>query len=232
MNARLLFLTIALAAPASALDATQLQNEVSDFMRQHIDEQLANAASAPRVELNVGPLESGLSLADCEEPLAFEVRNSNTRWGRNQVKVSCSLPQPWSVYVPVMVKAFQPVVVARAPIPRGAVIGEADLEMAEKELNALGRNYFDDPGQVVGKTARRNIPAGSSFGAGAVEAAVVIGRGDSVRISSGGSGLTVSMEGKALTDGRVGERIRVQNLSSGRTLQATVVGPGEVRVSR
>lgn len=221
-----------LSMPAWGLDATTLQNEVSDFMRQHIDEQLASSGSSPRIELEVGPIDSSTVLGDCQEALSFEPRGSRELWGRQQVKVSCASPQPWSVFVPVLVKAYREVVVARGPIPRGALISEGDIEMAEKELNALGRNFFDDPADVVGKAARRNIPAGGTFGPGAVEAMDVVKRGDDVRISAGAPGMVVSMQGKALSDGHVGQRIRVENLSSKRIVQAVVTGAGEVSVSQ
>ncbi len=232
MKALLILIVSALSLPAFGLDTHTLENEVGDFMRQYLDEQLANSANTPRLELSVGPMDTSLSLADCEEALGFEPRGSRELWGRQQVKVTCNGAQPWSIFVPVVVKAYRPVVVARSPIERGALISEADIELVERELNALGRNFFDDPAEVIGKTARRTIPAGGTFGPGAVEAAKLIQRGDNVRISAGSGGMVVSMQGKALSDGRAGELIRVENLSSKRIIQARVISAGEVSASQ
>jgi flagella basal body P-ring formation protein FlgA len=59
---------------------------------------------------------------------------------------------------------------------------------------------------------------------------VVIKRGDQTVITAGSGGLRVRMTGKALEDGVLGEQIRVQNLSSKRTIQGEVQPDGSVLI--
>lgn len=55
-------------------------------------------------------------------------------------------------------------------------------------------------------------------------------RGDEVTISLKNGGLALTAPGRALSDAARGEDLRVLNLSSNKTLTATTVGPGHVRV--
>ena len=63
-----------------------------------------------------------------------------------------------------------------------------------------------------------------------VRAAIAVRRGERVSILATTAALQVRMEGEALSDGAIGEIIRVRNLSSRQEIEAQVVGPGQVQV--
>ena len=56
-------------------------------------------------------------------------------------------------------------------------------------------------------------------------------KGASVQMLLTGGGMALAVQGQALDAGAVGERIRVLNPSSRAVVEATVIGPGQVRVS-
>lgn len=58
----------------------------------------------------------------------------------------------------------------------------------------------------------------------------LVRRGETVRLRLRSGPLTIDTAGRALTDGHRGGRVRVVALSTRRTLEGVVEGPGEVRL--
>ena len=78
--------------------------------------------------------------------------------------------------------------------------------------------------------AKRALSEGTELRPTMLKKPVVIKRGDQTVITAGSGGLLVRMSGKALEDGVLGEQIRVQNLTSKRTIQGEVQSDGSVSI--
>ena len=83
--------------------------------------------------------------------------------------------------------------------------------------------------------ARAFIPAAAnsanSTSAGVGSTDVVVRRNETVTLTYSAPGVTLSARGKALSDGAVGQTIRFTNLSSSRTVEGAVTGPGAASVT-
>ena len=97
-------------------------------------------------------------------------------------------------------------------------------------MSELHKAYFSRIQDVVGLRAKRSVASGTTLHAGLLQRAKLIKRGGQVDIVSIIGGLQVRMRGKALADGGRGDRIQVENLSSGRVVSGTVVSSGVVHV--
>lgn len=126
-------------------------------------------------------------------------------------------------------EAVAPVVVAAGELPRGAVLGEKDLNVVERDLAGL-RNPCLDPKELIGKTLKRPVRLGEPFDRGAVEFPPLVKRGDVVAITASRKGLTATATGMALQEGKKGETITVRNSSSQKDILCRVAGPGAVEV--
>ncbi|MCA6267759.1 MAG: flagellar basal body P-ring formation protein FlgA, partial [Phenylobacterium sp.] len=80
---------------------------------------------------------------------------------------------------------------------------------------------------AIGKIARRPLREGALVSARDVSAPVVIQAGDLVTVTYQNGGVSLALEVKALDAGAVGDVISLQNLSSRKTIQAVVMGPGQ-----
>ncbi|MDT8903769.1 flagellar basal body P-ring formation chaperone FlgA [Anaeroselena agilis] len=127
------------------------------------------------------------------------------------------------------VKAFQQVVVAARNI---AAREEITPDCVRTERREIGRmaGYITDIGKVVGLAARRPITAGTPLTEAAVDKPVMVRRGAAVIIVAKAGGMIITAGGRAMQDGREGEAIRVQNVTSKRILSARVVDPNTVQV--
>lgn len=83
-----------------------------------------------------------------------------------------------------------------------------------------------DADAAIGMVARRPLREGALVSARDVSAPVVIQPGDLVTVTYQAGGVSLELQVKALGAGAVGQVIPLQNLSSKKTLQAVVTGPG------
>ena len=83
-----------------------------------------------------------------------------------------------------------------------------------------------DPDALIGMTARRPLRAGAAALARDVSTPVVIKAGEMITVSFQADGISLSLQGKALAAGGLGETLNVENTSSKKTIQAVITGPG------
>jgi flagella basal body P-ring formation protein FlgA len=89
---------------------------------------------------------------------------------------------------------------------------------------------LSDPALVIGQEARRALRPGQPLRLTDIQPARVIRRGETVTLHYATGGLQLTVQARALADAGFGERVRVVNILSNRTLEATVFGPGMARV--
>lgn len=181
-------------------------------------------------DVQVAQLDSRLKLARCDQDLSvFPLREPLTA-GSLAVGVRCAGSHPWTIYIKAKIRAYRPVVVTTQAVPRGAVVGKGAVALKRAEVGALPRGYFTEIEAVVGQQALRSLPQGRVLAPRFLGQAKVIRKGDKVMIQAQSPILDVRMGGVALTDGGLGQRIRVRNERSKRMLEAVVQGPGKVVV--
>jgi flagella basal body P-ring formation protein FlgA len=117
--------------------------------------------------------------------------------------------------------------VARKDIPAGRFVTQADV-VIETLRRLQPQPSWEAP---YGKQAARAIPAGAVIAPNLLTSprpAVVFKRNDVVRIRVDLGGFTLLAKGVAMSPGRVGETVRVQNIDSKRFLAARVRRDGTV----
>lgn len=114
-------------------------------------------------------------------------------------------------------------------------VGETltDAVVVERRLvgNAIAqRTYFTARESVVGKVARRTLPAGAAIPINAVGDAQAFKEGDRVTLEFRSGGLSIKGAGVALQPGIPGRTARVRNLDTGSVVTGTVRSDGTVEV--
>lgn len=130
------------------------------------------------------------------------------------------------------------VAVAKRQILSRTTISAEDVEFVRRPVR--GQLSRQATVEVIGKLATHSVPKGTILkttdvrerAAANEKVAVVVRRGDLVRLVAKGRGLTVSVRTcEALENGKHGQLIRVRNMSSKKTVAGRVVGVGEVEIS-
>jgi flagella basal body P-ring formation protein FlgA len=87
-----------------------------------------------------------------------------------------------------------------------------------------------DPDAVIGMTARRPLRSGAAALSRDVSAPILVKSGEVVTVSFQAEGISLSLQGKALSSAAMGETLSVENTTSKKTIQAVVTGPGQAAV--
>lgn len=147
------------------------------------------------------------------------------------VKVLIDGVEKGRVKVGFDVHRFQNVIVAKRTIAPGRIINKEDLcEEIRDVTHLIPPSPFRSIESVSGKVAKKTIKEGTIITQEMIETPPVIRRGSLVTIQSQFGNVCVMATGKALRDGREGERIMVRNLSSKQSIEAIVVKEGIVVV--
>jgi len=221
-------LWISLLAPAYAGDWHDMQ-ALQEELKIHLTSTLSNESSG-QISVQVSPVGANLRLAQCDKPLTFRQQGNPVNASNVTVKVVCSGLREWSLYASAKIKRVQPIIIANRSLNRGALLEADDLRIEERDISSLGYGYISGMGDAIGKQLRRPLRPGDPVRASALEAPQVISKGDQLVVTAQNGNLKVVVPGIALSNGKLGQQIRVQNNHSERIFRAKVVSAGHVQV--
>jgi flagella basal body P-ring formation protein FlgA len=185
-------------------------------------------AAPMRLEVTWQPIDSRLALPPC--PASPTVTpTSNRIIGRNSVRVTCDAPA-WSLMIGTVARGYQSVVVTTVAVDRGQFLDSSHMTLEERELTSSNTTFYTAPTSLVGFRVKRALAQGTLLSPQVLEAPKVISKGQTVIIEAGNDAFSVTSEGTAMTDGGLGDSIRVKNSNSGRVVEGTVTGEGRIRV--
>ncbi|HEY4969537.1 MAG TPA: flagellar basal body P-ring formation chaperone FlgA [Steroidobacteraceae bacterium] len=172
-----------------------------------------------RQRLLVGPILPNIRLERCDKPVAPIVGPAQHMKDRLLVELRCQGSIAWHLYVPVRIIGTSSVAIAAHAIVAGSVLTAGDLKVEQRDVTALPPGYLDDPAVALGLTVARPISSGAILTNQQLVASKAVQRGQAVTLIANAGGMSVRMAGRALTDGFVNQRVRVQNLSSGKVVE-------------
>ena len=114
---------------------------------------------------------------------------------------------------------------------KGDIISDSDIDWVNIRLDRLSRDSVTEVEDLLGKAVKRRLSAGQPLRANDVEAPVVVKKGSYVAITYATKALNLTVEGRALKSGGVGETIQVINTRSNQTVYARIEGPARVSVT-
>lgn len=190
----------------------------------------ATAEGHESVSASTGQLDRRLRLQSCGSELETFHPPGGRTLGSTTVGVRCTQPHPWTLYVPVQVSVEAEVLVLSHNLPRHHVVQASDFSLRSTDISGLTRGYFQNPEQIIGHRLRRAMQAGTVLTPDALEVPLLVHRGQQVSIEGGNGSIRVRASGEALADGALGDQVRVRNLSSGKVLDARIIGEATVRI--
>lgn len=179
-----------------------------------------------------GNLDPRLSLAPCDDDrIAVEFSSDPMRTTQPSLLVSCEGKRPWRMYLSVSLDIYGDALVASRPLNRGDRVSQAMVTTDRVVVNAIRQGAITRQEDLIGLELKRPVRAGTPFTPHLVTSPDAVSRGDHVMITARSGSFAVRTRGKALASARIGEQVRVENLSSSRTVRARVVAPGQVEIA-
>jgi flagella basal body P-ring formation protein FlgA len=169
--------------------------------------------------MQVGPIAPGLQFPRCASGVTAAVAPGLQVRGRVLIELHCADAKAWQLYVPVRIVATSTVAVAAHAIVVGTVLTAKDLAVERRDATELPPGYLDDPSIAVGLTAARPISEGAILTNQQLLGTKAVQRGQTVTLIADAGGISVRMAGRAMSDGLINQRIKVENLSSGKIVE-------------
>lgn len=213
-----------------ALSATAAEESVNAQIHGAITAALQAQWPGQELDIHLTQPDPRLRLSPCTAPLAVEPLRPGPLGSAMTLAVACAAPQPWRVYVPVQVRSLTDVVVATRQLAAGQILTAQDVAIGRRRMTDLSYGYLKHPEAAIGSSLRRPVAEGGVILPALLAQPMLIRRGQQVVIEAANGLIQVNGAGEALTDGRVGERLKVRNLASGRIVEGRVQTDGRVRV--
>jgi flagellar basal body P-ring formation protein FlgA len=181
-------------------------------------------------QIVMGNLDARIRLQACGATLVAFTHQQRVGLGRQTIGVKFQSETPWTVYVPVTVKLIEPVVVAAKASSAMHVLRVTGVVVKQVDVGALHHGYLSDTKLVVGQQLKYPLAMGSVISQNAVKSEKIVRGGEMITLIAVVGSIQVKMNGTAMADGSLGQRVRVKNSSSKRVMEGVVDGPGIVRV--
>lgn len=223
VSAILLLTTPTLAAQRPRQSLESIEKTAREFVKSHF-------GNLQHVQVEGETLDTRLRLSACAKALEAFWPPGAAKQGNTSVGVRCTDNHPWSLYVPLRIAVYKQVWVSSRPLQRGELVEAQDLRLELRNVATLMQGYTLDKAVLQGHKLKRTTREGQVLTPRMVETPKTIKRGQAVTLVAHTQGMEVRMSGTALTDGVLGELIKVRNLSSRRVVEGEVIGPGTIRV--
>ncbi len=121
--------------------------------------------------------------------------------------------------------------VLKADKRNGEVITSGDITYITRKATTVGANVVRSPGEMIGSTPRRAIAAGTLITPNDLQMPQMVSRGDLITMVYKQGGMYLTVKGRALEDGAIGQSIKVSNTGSNRTLEGRVTATKQVTIN-
>jgi len=212
---------VSLVAVAQTSPHSTVEQQTKDYVRYELLQ-----ADTDNTQINVRPLDPRISVPNCDEGFIFESANFDPRLSNISVKVSCEYAQ-WFVFTHVAIQSMQQVVVTSDTLSPGALLSAKNMEIADIDKSKIRGSTFSSLENIQGARLKRRVRPGTILHASML---CFVCKGDRVTISAITGGLSIQVYGIAEEDGTLGETIQVRNMSSSKTVFATVSSTEEVTI--
>lgn len=183
--------------------------------------------SQQNVDIQVSKLDKRIPVPECPESLRYSIPGNGTPSYMSTVKVNCN-STGWYVFLKARISETVSAIVTTRALQKGSTITNDDLTSVSVDVSQLRGEYFNSADALLGSKVKRFIPA--NFRIKPADICVVC-KGDQVELSAVKGRLRVATTGTALTDGMVGETVKIQNNRTDRVISAIVKAIGATELS-
>jgi len=222
-------LSFLIPAPLTAKDGPQSMLELRKLALNFIQ---SHYTANNETRIKFARWDKRLKLSKCDTTnIQVFYPGKQQRLGNISIGLRCNEKKSWKIYLRVHISIQQNIVYSKRFINRGTVISKDDLVVNKIEVSSVNTQFYQYPKNIIGKVAKRNISLGKRISASSIKPAIVVKRGQNVMIIAKISGLVIRTKGLALSDGVIGQIVKIKNSQSKRELQATVIAPNTVKVN-
>ena len=125
---------------------------------------------------------------------------------------------------------FESVLCANRYLPRNTTLSAADVKMQQMNVSKAPANLVTDLQDAVGKRLKQNIKPGEAIRHNMLSIPPLIRKGDKVKLVAQSGSMRIVTLGIAKSSGGLGDQIRIENITSKKTVVGRVKDHSTVQV--
>ncbi len=180
--------------------------------------------------LRTSKIDSRLRLRSCQKSLQIEFSTQERTYGNTSLRVSCSEPVQWKLYLPVSIDLFDDVLVSTQPLLRGQIIDTNSVEYQKSNISRLSSGYYSRGKNLENLEASRNLAQGTLLTPANLRPRLMVKTGQQVTLILIYKGLSIRSSGKALQSAHFGQIVKVRNSQSNKIVEGIVAGEALVKI--
>ena len=134
------------------------------------------------------------------------------------------------IFIKAKVRIFKPIVVAQKNIAQGKIILTDNLSLENKEIYSLNGQYFYSLSNISGKQSKINIKSGRAIESWMLRNLPEVQKNDKILLIVTDKNVHVSVDGIAIQDGYLGDKIRIKRNGYAKLLTGKVIGLKKVEI--
>jgi len=149
-----------------------------------------------------------------------------------KISISPEQGDEMTLNVPIEVREFVQVPVAKHALATGTIISPQDVKMARANISDIPVDSARNSQEIVGQAIKYPISHGEVFSRRKLSLPSIVERGSRVTLRYRTSLLEATASGIAMEEGMLGQRIQVRNESSKKVITGEVLSEGLIEVRR
>lgn len=217
--------TIAVFRQGNRISQEQLQQIIADYLHE-------NSAKFPKTEIRFTSTRLPEELTVPTGKLSWKVTPSHPEiLGSSSFSITFTVDgkTAGNCLLRGKLEALADVATAEVTLHKGDLITKDKISLKQQNIGGLDRPFLTIE-QIFGMQVARTVNAGKAIEQKHIVSPPLIKDGDQVKIFARKGELQISTSGTAKANGRLGETIRVKNVSSNKLIYCRVDGPGIVSV--
>lgn len=213
----------------------RLSNALTNAMiREAVTKEMEK--TAPGADLDIALDNQALEIHRAkDEPLDYHLADFKhdpikKRFEASLIVARRSTPDAEVVRITGRAMPMMQVALLNRPLQEGEAISEADLSWSRVAADKTGGDAITSPAALKNMEARRTLTAQSVLRVRDVRGQRLVTKGSLVTMVVETPVMQLATQGRALSDGAMGETIRILNTQSNRTVDGVVIGGGRISV--
>ena len=180
-----------------------------------------------KLNIEAIPVTNRLTLEQCKGNLQGKIVGDKIK-SKTSVKISCDDNKKWNLYVRVKVQILMPVVIASSSLNKGEILNASNMKLIYRPESLIRGSVFSNTQILNGTRLKKNVRSEKNIRHKDI---CYVCKNDKVIIIADKNGLIIKASGIALTDGNIGNTVKIENSRTHRIVTGTVYALNEVHVS-
>jgi len=180
-----------------------------------------------KLSIELNKIDTRLDVKNCSQPLTASLLTKTNR--RNiKIKVSCMTGAPWKIYLSAKVLLTIPVVIAQQALDKNTRLTKDNIIVAYLDSLKIRGTHLDKAELLYGNKTTKKVTKGYNLSRNNT---CMVCKNQQVSLIAQSPSFMIKTLGTALSNGNLGDTVRIKNKESGKIISAQVSAINKVVIN-